>query len=271
MSDQATPEQRAAWLEEFGPYDKGDQGPMAGPGAQYGWVTVKAPNGKYWKVPPNSPEAKKYPRTGNTEEDRAHVGSEDEFMMNHKGWAPPVEGSLNDGKAAAPPVDPMDEKINEFYRRMMAPLDPNDPEVKAVTGNATAVANREAANRGIAGGMSVTGATEAALKAQGGMTQFRQGLAANALGMQSNRDLGLKNLEVQKYQLENQNELARYQSKQAQTQAIGGMVGGAAGFVVGGPGGAAIGSQLGAGAAGGMTQSYKPRPPPGYKNSGGTY
>jgi hypothetical protein len=183
-------------------------------------------------------------------------------ITNQRGW---IERRKQELTAGAKPgqfwdpktgksvesVDPVDQRIMEFYRRMMAPLDPNDPEVKAITGNAMGISNREAANRGIQGGMSVAGATNAALNAQGALASQRQDRGLNVLGMMSGRDLQLKGMA-------NQNAKDIYGSQMAQRQAAGGMLGG----LIGGTGvmglnaqsGAALGSGLGGLSAG----TYRP-------------
>lgn len=185
-------------------------------------------------------------------------------------WNPGTQKS-DAAPGSGPKVDPMDQKINDFYAKMMGPLDQNDPEVQRATNNATGIANRQASMQGLAGPMSVYGAVQAGTNAQAGLQQFRQGLAAQALGMQSNRDLGLKNLQEEKYHDAQNNSLAGYQSEQAHNQALWGTVGGVVGGVYGGPAGYAAGSKIGSGMSGQLSGQgpYKPPSDPSY--NGGTY
>ena len=161
------------------------------------------------------------------------------------------------GGAGGMSGDGLDAKIKEFYDRMNAPLDMNDPEVKQAVATGTNLAQAQSARTGVQGGLSQAGITKAGLDSMNPIRQFRQGLGLQALGLANNREQGLRNLANQKYQMERENSLAGYKSKQANDQALWGTIGGVAGGVIGayagGPAGAAAGSQVGSGLLSGMS------------------
>lgn len=200
-----------------------------------------------------------------------------ESILNHAAGPRTGEGGYT-GQAdpnAPAPGDGMDARIADFARRMSGPLDMNDPEVKMVLAAGTNSAQKLAAGRGIRGGLSDAGVVKSGMDSLTGLSAHRNDLGMQALGLQSNRDLGLRNLDMQKYQMERDNSLASWKSQQASSQALGSAVGGGLGAVAGGyfggPQGAAAGMQAGAGFGGGLAGSGTYTPPAYTPYKGGAY
>ncbi len=107
-------------------------------------------------------------------------------------WIAGATPGAADPAAAAPgEQSTMQQRLDEFYKRMSAPLDFNDPEVKAAMSIGANTGQKQAAMQGIQGGLAASGVTKMALDSLAPIRSQRNGLAAQALGMSSNYSLGL--------------------------------------------------------------------------------
>jgi hypothetical protein len=172
--------------------------------------------------------------------------------------------------------------MRRFAASLMAPIDPNDPYVKAITQQTSSAASRDASNRGIRGSLAVANTEQAVGNALNQTQMQRQQLGLSALGQAEGLNLQQANLAMQAYNAkfasDSQKAAADAARQQAQNQALWGAVGGLGGAALGYAGGGAqgaqtglqVGSQLGAGLGGGFTStptmpSYNYSPQSSYK------
>lgn len=159
-----------------------------------------------------------------------------------------------------------------FAMEMLKPVDVNDPYVKSVINAGTSAANREAANRGINGGLAVSNTENAATQAALATQMQRNQLGLQALGTAEGLNLeqakAAQAAYMQQWQAQNAQLQQAYQSRANEARGtlglVGGAIGGVAGAYFGGPAGAqagfSAGSQLGAG-LGGMSAGAPPSMP----------
>lgn len=172
------------------------------------------------------------------------------------------------GDAAAgdqPQMEGIDPELEEFYQMLKQPVNPNSPYAKFALGNATTAANRDAASRGIQGGLSGANTQQAYMNAYAGLDMQRQQQLQQALGMRMrNQDMNQMRYDQQMAQWQ--------QARQGPIKMLGGLAGAGIGAFVGGPQGAMAGYQMGGGLASefaGMGQpNYYGAKPPSYGGGG---
>lgn len=138
------------------------------------------------------------------------------------------------------------EMIRQFYQHYNAPLDMNDPYLKAITANASNAAGRQASNQGISGGLSVLNAQGATAAAGMGYHQQRQQMAMQGLGMLKDHDMNVAQLMEQSrqsaYDRQMQQMQMQAQNRAGRATAFGTIAGGVAGALpaLAGPAGMAM-------------------------------
>lgn len=162
-----------------------------------------------------------------------------------------------------------DAQLDEFYKQMTSPLDPNDPEVKAASQIASNVATRAAKLRGIKGGVVASEVGRNVANANTAITSQRKQLGLSALGMKGQNLAGLQNLALKQKALDADIAQNEYDNDVGNAQAsgagLGGVVGGVAGAVgtyfTGDPKligeGIKAGSSIGAGIGGSSVKKKK--------------
>lgn len=173
----------------YGNYNQ--QATSFGVGQTFGWVYVRMPDGSVQNVPPTSPEAQKYAHITPT------MGQQGQFQ-GQNGWS---DGLGANGQPAAAPASPtgqplgtgtdINAQIQDFYKRMMAPLNQDDPEVKQAIANGVNATQKYTGMNGIRGGISQAGLVKSALNSQNQLSMQRQQMGLSAMQLGSNRDLGL--------------------------------------------------------------------------------
>jgi hypothetical protein len=196
-------------------------------------------------------------------------------------WKTPADAAAEDAKAAEAKAqgkrDTTDSEIEAFFQHMNKAPDPNDPDVAQLLTSARNAAGQAASDRGIEGSISLSEMSRASGMAYKGVDDYRKGLAAQVLGLKSNRELGLADLAGRERQFNKtfdyNAEMDRYgirmnqaNAKVGQGQGVGAAIGGGLGTIVGAyfgqPGlGAQAGSSLG-GAAGGWASGQGSPPSP---------
>lgn len=168
-------------------------------GSNYGWVYIRMPDGSVETVPGQSPEAQKYPVITPT------IGAAGNGKQGQVGWSDGKDGRGQGGTPAAAPATPQagatngqrdtgmdyNKAITDFYAKMTAPLDMNDPQVKQAL--ATGVNNNQRFSNysGVKGGLSQAGLAKSAMGATTALASQRQQMGLQALTLGSNRDLGI--------------------------------------------------------------------------------
>lgn len=172
--------------------------------------------------------------------------------------------------------------VEDRIKKFLADLDPNSPTTQAMyqyiskRGQATQGAASARAGLGSAGSGQGSGGLSAygQQMVQGDLANKydmqRNALQAQGLGMLSQHDLGIKQLELGYMEMQNKQAEQAWAARQNQNQGIGAAFGGALGALgfIGGPalgaatmrGGAALGGGLGGLAAGGSGPSYPSMP-----------
>lgn len=176
-------------------------------------------------------------------------------------------------------------QLDEFYRQLSQPIDPNDPEIVRVASQAGRSAATAAYGRGIEGGAAVANTERTAGAAAADMFQRererRDGLRAQVGGLRAGGAMNQQQFQQSQQQMADaqrryaeglryQDQMDQYNAGMQRAQGLGGAIGagiGALGFLGGPAVGAATtsaGMGLGAGIGG---LSY--RPPPKRSYSGG--
>lgn len=162
------------------------------------------------------------------------------------------------------PPDSAEARLRQYIEQLMGPLDMTDPRVQAILQNAQSATAREAQNRGIQGGLALSGQQAAYIGASANLMDAQHRLAGSLLDSSANREIRRDEMDY-----------GRFLDEQSRNQDLwrtgGSILGGLAGAGIGIAGGPATlpflpsliygGSQVGAGVGGGIASMNQPSYP----------
>lgn len=160
--------------------------------------------------------------------------------------------------------DSAEARLRQYIDQLMGPLDLTDPRVQAILRNAQSSTALDAQNRGIQGGLALSGQQAAYIGASANLMDSQHRLAGSLLDSSANREIRRDEMDY-----------GRFLDEQSRNQDLwrtgGSILGGLAGAGIGIAGGPATmpflpsliygGSQVGAGVGGGIASMNQPSYP----------